>query len=151
MFVGGPIRTLIELKIGDTAPEFNLIDERGFSVRLKDFLGKKIVVLYFYPKDFTSGCTTEACNFRDDYKAFKEKEAVVVSVSVDSFESHAKFSDKYNLPFALLSDNRKEVAKEYGVLGPNRGKRSYFWFPSFKSTCFCCWHILFWYRTDEQN
>ena len=108
---------MIELKIGDTAPEFNLIDERGFPVRLKDFLGKKTVVLYFYPKDFTSGCTTEACNFRDDYKAIEEKEAVVVGVSVDSSESHAKFSDKYNLPFVLLSDNRKEVAKEYGVLG----------------------------------
>ena len=94
-----------------------MIDERGFPVRLKDFLGKKTVVLYFYPKDFTSGCATEACNFRDDYKAYEEKEAVVVGVSVDSFESHAKFSDKYNLPFALFSDNRKEVAKEYGVLG----------------------------------
>jgi len=74
---------LIELKIGDSAPEFNLIDERGFPVRLKDFLGKKTVVLYFYPKDFTSDCTTEACNFRDDDKAFKEKEAVVVGVSVE--------------------------------------------------------------------
>jgi thioredoxin-dependent peroxiredoxin len=107
---------LTELKIGDTAPEFNFIDELSFPVRLKNFLGKKNVVLFFYPKDFASGCTMEACNFQDDYKAFKEKEVVVVGVSVDSFESHPKFSDKYNLPFALLSDNRKEVAKEYGVL-----------------------------------
>ena len=128
-----------------------MIDERGFPVHLNDFWGKKPVVLYFYPKDFTSGYTTEACNFRGDYKAFEEKEAVVVGVSVDSFESHAKFSDKYNLPFALFSDNRKEVANEYGALWSNRGKRSYFWFHSFKSVFFCCWNILFWYRTDEQN
>ena len=93
------------------------MDEQGRPVSLKDFLGKKPVVLYFYPKDFTSGCTTEACSFRDDYKAYEEKGAVVIGVSLDSVESHARFSEKYELPFTLLSDNRKEVAKVYGVLG----------------------------------
>jgi thioredoxin-dependent peroxiredoxin len=106
-----------ELKVGDSAPDFNLMDERGFPSRLKDFLGKKMVVLYFYPKDFTPGCTKEACSFRDDYRAFEEKGAVVIGVSIDSVESHAKFSKRYELPFALLSDSRKEVAKQYGVLG----------------------------------
>jgi peroxiredoxin Q/BCP len=105
------------LKVGDKAPDFTLMDEQGRPVSLKDFLGKKPVVLYFYPKDFTSGCTTEACSFRDDYKAYAEKGAVVIGVSLDSVESHTRFSEKYELPFALLSDNRKEVAKAYGVLG----------------------------------
>jgi peroxiredoxin Q/BCP len=101
----------MKLKVGDKAPEFTLMDEQGRPVSLKSFLGKKPVVLYFYPKDFTSGCTTEACSFRDDYKAYEERGAAVIGVSLDSVESHAKFSEKYTLPFALLSDNRKEVAK----------------------------------------
>jgi peroxiredoxin Q/BCP len=106
-----------KLKVGDKAPDFTLMDERGLPVSLKDFLGKHPVVLYFYPKDFTPGCTTEACSFRDDYKAYEERGAVVVGVSLDSVESHAKFSEHHSLPFTLLSDNRKEVAKAYGVLG----------------------------------
>jgi peroxiredoxin Q/BCP len=106
-----------KLKVGDKAPDFTLMDERGLPVSLKDFLGKHLVVLYFYPKDFTPGCTTEACSFRDDYKAYEERGAVVVGVSLDSVESHAKFSEHHSLPFTLLSDNRKEVAKAYGVLG----------------------------------
>jgi len=93
------------------------MDERGLPFSLRDYLGKKIVVLYFYPKDFTPGCTKEACSFRDDYKEIEEKGAVVIGVSIDSVESHAKFSKKHDLPFALLSDNRKEVAKKYDVLG----------------------------------
>jgi peroxiredoxin Q/BCP len=108
---------MTELKVGDKAPDFTLMDERGLPVSLKDFLGKNPVVLYFYPKDFTPGCTAEACSFRDDYKAYEEKGAVVVGVSLDSVESHEKFSKHYNLPFTLLSDNRKEVARVYGVLG----------------------------------
>jgi peroxiredoxin Q/BCP len=108
---------MAELKVGDKAPDFSLMDEHGRPVNLKDFLGKKVVVLYFYPKDFTSGCTTEACSFRDDYKAYEEKGAVVIGVSLDSVESHKRFSEKYNLPFQILSDNSKEVAKAYGVLG----------------------------------
>jgi peroxiredoxin Q/BCP len=108
---------MTELKVGDKAPDFTLMDERGLPMSLKDFLGKNPIVLYFYPKDFTPGCTAEACSFRDDYKVYEEKGAVVVGVSLDSVESHEKFSKHYNLPFTLLSDNRKEVAKAYGVLG----------------------------------
>lgn len=108
---------MAELTVGDIAPDFSLVDERGFPISLKDYLGKKPVVLYFYPKDFTPGCTKEACSFRDDYKAFEEKGVVVIGVSVDSVESHAKFSEKYELPFTLLSDAHKEVAKKYGSLG----------------------------------
>jgi peroxiredoxin Q/BCP len=108
---------LVELKVGDTAPDFSLLDERGLPVSLKDYLGKNVVVLYFYPKDFTSGCTTEACSFRDNYRLYQSKGAVVIGVSLDTVESHSKFSEKYNLPFAILSDHNKEVAKAYGVLG----------------------------------
>jgi peroxiredoxin Q/BCP len=108
---------MVELNVGDKGPDFSLMDERGRLVSLRDYLGKKVVILYFYPKDFTPGCTAEACSFRDDYKVFEERGAVVVGVSLDSVESHMKFSEKYNLPFLLLSDSRKEVAKAYGVLG----------------------------------
>jgi peroxiredoxin Q/BCP len=108
---------LTELKVGDTAPDFSLLDERGLPVSLKNYLGKKVVVLYFYPKDFTPGCTAEACSFRDDYKPIQDKGAVVIGVSLDSVESHLKFSEKYMLPFTILSDHKKEAAKAYGVLG----------------------------------
>ena len=108
---------MTELKVGQLAPEFTLTDDRGLPFRLKDYLGKKVVVLYFYPKDFTSGCIKEACSFRDDYKVYEEKGAIVIGVSLDSEKSHKKFSEKHNLPFSLLSDNQKEVAKKYGVLG----------------------------------
>jgi peroxiredoxin Q/BCP len=110
-------RLLTQLKVGDIAPDFSLIDEHGLPVSLKDFRGKKIVVLYFYPKDFTPGCTAEACNFRDNYKPYQDKGAAVIGISLDSVESHAKFSETYNLPFAILSDKNKEVAKAYDVLG----------------------------------
>ena len=108
---------MAELKVGKTAPDFSLLDEHGLPVSLKDYIGKKVVVLYFYPKDFTSGCTAEACSFRDNYKPYQDKGAVVIGVSLDSVESHLKFSEKYNLPFAILSDRNKEAAKAYGVLG----------------------------------
>jgi peroxiredoxin Q/BCP len=108
---------MAKLKVGDPAPDFSLLDEHGLPVSLKDYLGKSNVVLYFYPKDFTSGCTTEACKFRDNYKLYQDKGAVVIGVSLDSVESHSKFSEKYNLPFAILSDKNKEVAKAYDVLG----------------------------------
>jgi len=108
---------LPELKVGDTAPDFTLMDENGLPRRLKDNLGKNKVVLYFYPKDFTSGCTTEACKFRDDYRLYEEKGAVVIGVSLDTVESHSRFAEKYELPFPILSDNSKEVARTYGVLG----------------------------------
>ena len=106
-----------DLKVGDAAPDFSLLDEHGLLVSLKNYLGKKIVVLYFYPKDFTSGCTAEACSFRDDYKLYEDKGAVVIGVSLDSVESHSKFSEKFKLPFSILSDHSKEVAAAYGVLG----------------------------------
>ena len=108
---------MAELKIGDLAPEFSLMNDKGLPVSLKDYRGKNVVVLYFYPKDFTSGCTTEACSFRDDYALYQTKGVVVIGVSLDSVESHSKFSEKYALPFAILSDRNKEVAKAYGVLG----------------------------------
>lgn len=107
----------MELKVGDTAPDFSLLNEDGLPVRLKDYLGKKNVVLYFYPKDFTSGCTTEACSLRDNYNQFEEKNAVVIGVSLDTTESHKRFSEENKLPFPILSDRSKEVAKAYGVLG----------------------------------
>jgi peroxiredoxin Q/BCP len=106
-----------ELKLGDTAPDFSLMDDKGRLVTLKEFLGKKVVVLYFYPKDSSPGCTAEACSFRDNYKSYEDRGAVVIGVSLDSVESHSKFSQKYNLPFAILSDKRKEVARAYGALG----------------------------------
>ncbi len=108
---------LVDLKVGDKAPDFTLMDERGLPVSLKDHLGKQVVVLYFYPKDFTSGCTAEACSFRDSYKPIRDKGAAVIGVSVDSVESHSKFSEKYVLPFSILSDRSKDVVKAYGVLG----------------------------------
>jgi peroxiredoxin Q/BCP len=108
---------LAELEVGDTAPDFSLMDDKGRLVTLKEFLGKKVVVLYFYPKDSSPGCTAEACSFRDNYKFYEDRGAVVIGVSLDSVESHSKFSQKYNLPFAILSDKSKEVARAYGALG----------------------------------
>lgn len=102
------------LKIGDAAPDFSLLGSDGKTYSLKDFKGKK-VVLYFYPKDDTSGCTAEACSFRDNLSAIKKKDAVVIGVSADSVESHTKFIDKYDLNFTLLSDENKTVLKKYGV------------------------------------
>jgi len=102
------------IKEGNKAPTFTLPDSTGKKISLKDFLGKK-VVLYFYPKDMTSGCTKEACDFRDTHPNFKKLKAVVLGVSPDSIDSHKKFSDKYELPFTLLSDENKKVLEKYGV------------------------------------
>lgn len=102
------------LKVGNKAPSFSLPSIDGKNVSLKDFHGKK-VVLYFYPKDMTSGCTQEACDFRDSFPNFKKLKSVVIGVSPDSIESHRKFIDKYDLPFILLSDEKKDVLKKYGV------------------------------------
>ncbi|WPD19383.1 thioredoxin-dependent thiol peroxidase [Thermaerobacter composti] len=101
-------------KVGDVAPDFALVDHRGETVRLSDFRGRK-VVLYFYPKDDTPGCTREACRFRDDYQRLQEAGAVVLGVSPDPVESHVKFREKYGLPFPLLSDPDHQVAERYGV------------------------------------
>ena len=102
------------LKIGDKAPAFALKDKDENVVSLSDFAGKK-VVLYFYPKDNTSGCTKQACAFAAAYGLFKKKGAVVIGVSRDSTASHVKFAEKYELPFILLSDPELEVIKAYGV------------------------------------
>lgn len=102
------------LKINDKAPDFKLTADDGNTYSLKDFNGKKLI-LYFYPKDMTSGCTTEACDFRDSVKLFQKKNAVIIGVSKDSVESHKKFKAKYELPFALLSDESTKMLEEYGV------------------------------------
>ena len=102
------------LKAGDKAPDFNLIADNGEKISLKDYKGKK-VVLYFYPKDMTSGCTVEACDFRDNIKKIEKKNAVVIGVSPDDTKSHVKFKDKYELPFTLLSDESKKMLEDYGV------------------------------------
>ncbi|MEI7812066.1 MAG: thioredoxin-dependent thiol peroxidase [Ignavibacteria bacterium] len=102
------------LKEGDTAPVFTLKDGNGKEVTLGDFKGKD-VVLYFYPKDNTSGCTKEACDFRDMMPDFDKLNTVVLGLSADSEKSHSVFASKYNLPFTLLSDTEKEVIKQYGV------------------------------------
>jgi thioredoxin-dependent peroxiredoxin len=102
------------LKPGDKAPDFKLMTDEGKTVSLKDFKGKK-VILYFYPKDMTSGCTVEACDFRDYIKKIEKKNTVVLGVSADSVQSHEKFKQKYKLPFKLLSDEKKEMLTAYGV------------------------------------
>ncbi len=102
------------IKIGDLAPDFALLNDQGELVRLSDFRGKK-VILYFYPKDDTSGCTTQACGFRDSYPQIVEQNAVVLGVSPDSQQSHQKFKTKHNLPFILLVDDQHTVAEAYGV------------------------------------
>ena len=102
------------LEIGMKAPEFTLKDKDGIDVSINDFKGKKIV-LYFYPRDNTPGCTRQACAFAGAYERFREKDVVVIGISKDSVGSHLKFAEKYNLPFILLSDTELEVIKAYGV------------------------------------
>ena len=102
------------LNVGDIAPDFSLPDQDGAERRLSDFRGKK-VVLYFYPKDNTSGCTTEAVGFRDIAEKFTDNNAVVIGVSKDSVRSHRNFADKYSLPFILLADEERKVIDLYGV------------------------------------
>ncbi|MCB9249158.1 MAG: thioredoxin-dependent thiol peroxidase [Ignavibacteriales bacterium] len=102
------------LEVGKKAPAINLLDAEGKRRSLKEFSGKK-VILYFYPKDNTSGCTAEACDFRDALPNFSKAEAVVIGVSPDSVESHKKFAAKYELPFILLSDESKTILEKYGV------------------------------------
>jgi peroxiredoxin Q/BCP len=102
------------LKIGKKAPDFNLLSGDGKKYSLKDFSGRKLV-LYFYPRDNTSGCTEEACSFEKKRAAMKKNGAIVVGVSTDSPDSHAKFASKYGLTFPLLSDEKKSVIKVYGV------------------------------------
>ncbi len=104
-----------KVQVGDQAPDFTLSTQSGEQVSLKDFLGKSSVVLYFYPADNTSGCTAEACAFRDSYEVFKEAGAEVIGISSQSAESHRQFAAKHRLPFILLSDPKGMVRKRYGV------------------------------------
>lgn len=107
------------LEIGNIAPDFSLPDQNGEIHKLSDYKGQK-VILYFYPKDMTGGCTSQACNFRDRYPQIKEKGAVVLGVSKDSVESHKRFEEKHGLPFTLLSDEKLAVITAYDVLKPGK-------------------------------
>jgi peroxiredoxin Q/BCP len=107
------------LEIGTKAPEFTLQDQNGDFRSLSDYKGQK-VILYFYPKDMTGGCTSQACNFRDLYPQLREKGAVVLGVSKDSVESHKRFEEKHGLPFTLLSDADLSVITAYDVLRPGK-------------------------------
>ncbi|ALJ01062.1 thioredoxin-dependent thiol peroxidase [Rufibacter tibetensis] len=102
------------LQIGDDAPDFEVKDQNGQPVKMSDFKGKK-VVLYFYPKDDTPGCTAQACNLRDNHDALLAKGYVVLGVSVDDEKSHQKFIQKFDLPFPLLADTEHEIVEKYGV------------------------------------
>jgi len=108
-----------KIKLNTKAPDFNLPDQDGKLHKLSDYKGKW-VLLYFYPKDDTPGCTKEACGIRDEFKNFKNLNIVVLGVSADSSESHKKFAQKYKLPFTLLSDESKKVLKKYGVWGKKK-------------------------------
>ncbi|HEY6159136.1 MAG TPA: peroxiredoxin [Gemmatimonadales bacterium] len=104
-----------KVKVGDAAPDFTLLDQTGTPVRLRDLVGRKTVVLYFYPKDQTPGCTVEARAFRDSYDAFTAADAEVIGVSGDSVRSHRRFAASQGLPFLLLSDRDGKVRELYGV------------------------------------
>ncbi len=110
---------MTELKEGDQAPEFKGIDQDGNPISLNDFKGHKLV-LYFYPKDSTPGCTSQACNLRDNYDYLLKNGYKVVGVSADSEKSHKKFIEKHELPFPLIADTEKEIIKAYGVWKPKK-------------------------------
>tara|TARA_B100000524_G_C23573633_1_gene342788 strand:- start:83 stop:544 length:462 start_codon:yes stop_codon:yes gene_type:complete len=110
---------MTSLNVGDKAPDFVALNEFGQSTSLSEFLGKK-VVLYFYPKDMTPGCTAESCNLGENYSLLQENGFIVLGVSPDSSKSHQKFIDKYNLPFSLIADEDKAVIKAFGVWGPKK-------------------------------
>jgi thioredoxin-dependent peroxiredoxin len=116
------------ITVGDKAPDFTLPAQNGAQVRLSDRLGQRVVVLYFYPRDETSGCTAEACAFRDNFEVFTDAGAEVIGVSSDSVDRHAAFAEHHKLPFTLLSDARGRVRKSYGVpslLGVVPGRVTY--------------------------
>jgi thioredoxin-dependent peroxiredoxin len=115
------------IQVGDKAPDFTLPSQSGDEVRLSDRLGEHVVVLYFYPKDNTSGCTAEACAFRDSYETFTDAGAEVIGVSSDSADKHASFAGQHNLPFTLLADQGGRVRKSYGAstLGVVPGRVTY--------------------------
>ncbi len=110
---------MTHLKEGDQAPDFSGINEKGETVSLSDFKGQKLI-LYFYPKDNTPGCTAEACNLRDHYQELREKGYAVLGVSPDSERKHQNFIGKYELPFSLIADTEQEILQAYGVWGPKQ-------------------------------
>lgn len=110
---------MTSLKEGDKAPDFRALNENEQVVSLSDFQGKK-VILYFYPKDMTPGCTAESCNLGENYSTLQDKGFVVLGVSPDPAKKHQKFIDKYSLPFSLIADEDKEVIRSYGVWGPKK-------------------------------
>jgi peroxiredoxin Q/BCP len=116
------------LQVGDTVPHFSAIDSNGYPFEVKDYLGQPMVI-YFYPKDDTPGCTVQACTFRDKYENFKMLGTEVIGISSDNLASHQKFVSKYKLPFILLSDTDKKIRKEFGVpndyLGLIPGRATY--------------------------
>jgi peroxiredoxin Q/BCP len=107
------------LKIGDKMPDFEVVDQNGKAVSSKDLIGKKTII-YFYPKDNTSGCTAEACSLRDNYQALMARGYNVVGVSKDSAASHRKFADKYDLPFTLLADTSTQMLQDFGAWGEKK-------------------------------
>ena len=116
------------VRLGDIAPDFTLPSQSGEPVRLHDFMGKRAVVLFFYPKDYTAGCTIEACAFRDSYALFRDAGAEVIGVSSDSVGSHQRFAESYRLPYTLLSDRAGTVRRLYGaqtMLGLVPGRVTY--------------------------
>jgi len=107
------------LKPGDKAPDFNGNDQQGKLISLNNFKGEKLV-LYFYPKDDTPGCTAEACNLRDNYSTLIKKGYAIIGISADNEKSHQKFVEKFKLPFSLIADTDKQIIKAYGVWGPKK-------------------------------
>ena len=103
------------LEVGDKVPEFSLQDQNGDEFKIGDYLGKSPMVIYFYPKDDTPGCTREACSFRDSFEEFSDRNVQVIGISADDVESHRNFAKKHNLPFTLLADTGNEVRKLFGV------------------------------------
>lgn len=113
---GGRAETALPVRVGQAAPDFTLNDQNGMPVTLSEFRGDQTVVLYFYPKDDTPGCTKQACSFRDDLARFQALNARVLGVSVDGLDAHRAFAEKYKLTFPILSDEEHRVSRAYGVL-----------------------------------
>ncbi|MGC9135140.1 peroxiredoxin, partial [Caldisphaera sp.] len=106
-----------KIKVGSKAPLFEAIADNGEKISLANYIGKYNIVLYFYPKDFTPGCTKEACSFRDNWDKLKDYNAIVIGISSDNLETHKRFKEKYKIPFILLSDSKKEIRKKYNAEG----------------------------------
>lgn len=113
------VRTMTHLQVGDNAPQFEGIDQHGKTISLSEFAGKKVVV-YFYPKDNTPGCTAEACDFRDNHQDLLSKGIAVIGVSADSEKSHKSFAEKFDLPFPLIADTDRKVIEAFGVWGKKK-------------------------------